>query len=95
MDLVDLDADGRGGPREARLLEALAPMRVAPDVRDAPVLQDAGEPGVGVVVDHHHRGAAQVELLHGPQSDALQPAHDDVAAPAFGRCRIHAGMLST
>ena len=93
VDLVDLDADHRGGTRQAGLLESLAPVGVAPDVGDAPVVQGPGEAGVGVVVDHDDRGAAQGELLHGPQADALEPADDHVPVHVVGFQTVHPGML--
>ena len=49
--------------------------------------------GIGVVVDHHDPGAAQVELLHRAQPHALEAAHDHVTLHAFGLVPIHQGML--
>jgi hypothetical protein len=93
VDLVDLHADHGGGARRPGLLEAFATVRPAAHVRDAPVRQDAGEPGVGVVVDHHHLRPAEVELLDGAQPDALETAHNDVAGHAVGHRGIHPRML--
>ena len=83
-------AAARARPASSQALAAMGP---AAYVRDAPVRQDAGEPGVGVVVDHHHLGAAEMELLHRAQSDALEPAHNDVTGDAIGRHGIHGRML--
>ena len=93
VDLVDLHADHGGGPRQTRLFESFAPVGVSPDVGDPPVVEGPPAAGIGVVVDHHHRGAAEVELLHGTQPDALQPADDHVALHALGLREIHPGML--
>ncbi len=65
VDLVDLDTDDRGGPRQARFVEPFAPVGVPPDMGDAPVVEGPPAAGISVVVDDHDLGTAQVELLHG------------------------------
>ena len=93
VDLVDLDADHRGGTRQACFLESLAPMGVAPNVGDAPIVQGPGEAGVGVVVDHDDLRAAEGELLHGAQSDTLEAADDHVTIHVVGLHANHPRML--
>ena len=93
VDLVDLDTDHRGGARQPGLLEPLATVRVAADMGHAPVVQGPPTAGIGVVVDHDDPGAAQMELLHGAQPHALEPAHDHVTLHALGVLPIHQGML--
>ena len=93
VDLVDLDTHHRGGARQARFLESLPPVGVAPDMGNAPVVQSSREARIGVVVDHDDLGAAEVELLHGAQADALEPADDHMTLHALRVGAIHAGML--
>ena len=93
MDLVHLDADHRDGPFQSSLVEALATMGVTADMRHAPVVERAPAAGIGVVVDHDHRGAAEGELLHGTKPDALQPADDDVTLHVVEALALHAGMV--
>ena len=59
VDLVHLDADHGDGPVQARFVEALAPVGVTADVGHAPVVEGAPAAGIGIVVDHDHRGAAE------------------------------------
>jgi len=93
VDLVDLHADHRQGLVQAGFVEGVTEVGVLLDVGDAPLLQDPGEPGIGVVVDPHDRGSAQVELFHRSEADALEPAHYDVVAHPGPRVRFHPGML--
>ena len=57
-------------------------------------LQGAPAAGIGVVVDHDDRGAAEGELLDGAQPDALQAADDHVALHVSGVLAVHQRMLS-
>ena len=95
VDLVDLHADHRGGPRQAGLLESLAPVGVPSDMGDTPVVQGPPAAGIGVVVDHHDLGAAEGELLHGAQPHALEAADDHMALHVLGVHAIHQRMLSS
>jgi hypothetical protein len=94
VDLVDLDTDHRCRPGQAGVFESLAAVCVAPDVGHAPVVEGPPAAGIGVVVDHDDRGAAEGKLLHGAQPHALQAADDHVVLHAVGALGIHQGMLS-
>ena len=87
VDLVDLDADDRGGPCQAGFVESLAPVGVAADMGHAPVVEGPPAAGIGVVVDHDDLGTAQVELLHGAQPDALEAADDHMTLHVLGAPR--------
>ena len=71
VDLVDLDADDGGCPRQAGLLESFAPVGVASDMGDTPVVEGPPAPGIGVVVDHDDLGAAEVRTA--PRRAARRP----------------------
>ena len=60
---------------------------------NAPVVEDPREAGIGVVVDHDNLGAAEVELLHGAQPDAVEAAEYDMALHVFGLGAVHPRML--
>jgi hypothetical protein len=62
----------------------------AGDQRHLPCGDRRGERRGGIVVHHHGRDAGQGELLHDPQADAGQPAHDHVTLPVRLRS-FHAG----
>ena len=94
VDLVDLHADHGRRPRQAGLFESFAPVGMAPDMGDAPVVEGPPAPGIGVVVDHDDLGTAEGELLHGAQPDALQAADDHMALHVLGVHAIHQRMLS-
>jgi hypothetical protein len=66
-------------------------MGVVANMGNAPVVEDSREAGIGVVVDHDNQGAAQVELLHGAQPDALEAAEMTWPSMSTGSARsIHA-----
>jgi hypothetical protein len=71
MDLLGLGADHRGGGGQPSLDERVTQIRRPLQVRHAPVLEDAGEPKVGIGVDHDHGRPAQVQLLDDSKSDPL------------------------
>ena len=70
---LDLGTDHGQGAREAGLQKSVAHVRGAAEVRDTPILQQAGKPAVGGVVDDQDRSPTEVELLHNAQSHSLEP----------------------
>ena len=92
MDLVHLDADDGRRSVEVRFGETLASVGVPTDVLHAPVLERPREAWIGVVIDDHHAGPAQVELLHRAQAHTLEAAHDHVSRSGVP---FHRGMLPT
>ena len=93
MDLVELSAHDGNGTIEPRFLEPLAKVRTSLDMAHAPLIEDAGESGVGIVVDDDDFGAAEMELLHRAQPDPLEATHDDVAGQFLERMVSHLDML--
>ena len=82
-------------PRQAGLLEPLAPMGVPSDMGDTPVVQGPPAPRIGVVVDHHDLGPTEGELLHRAEPHALEAADDHMALHVLGVHAIHQRMLSS
>ena len=93
VDLVAFDADHGGGPLQPGFGQSLATMGAAVDVGDTPVIEHPGEARVGVVVDHHHGRATQVELFDGPQAHSLEAADDHMATQRGVTWLIHPHML--
>ena len=79
VDLVHLDAHDCRRALEARFGETLASIGVPTDVLHAPVLERPREAWIGIVVDDHHAGPAQVELLHRAQAHTLEAADNHVS----------------
>jgi hypothetical protein len=63
-------------------------MGAAGEVRDAPAAHDAREPLVGLVVEDHHAGAREMQLLDGAQAHRVQAADDHVADPLAAELRM-------
>ncbi len=92
VDLVHLDADDRHRSVEACFGETLASVGVPTDVLHAPVLERPREAWIGIVIDDHHAGPAQVELLHRAQAHTLEAADNHVSRAGVP---FHWGMLPT
>ncbi len=78
MQVVGRRADHRHRAVESGGLQTVAEAGVAMDVGNSPPLHHARQPGVRVVVDHHHGDRRQMQLLDRAEADPGQAADDDV-----------------
>ena len=94
LDLGALGTDNGPGGRQSRFLEDGGDPGTAHHDGHVPGLDDPDQPGLGVVVDHHHSHTGLAELFDGSQPDALKAAHNDVAGPAPNGDPVHPGIVS-
>ena len=76
-----LGAHHGGGTGDARLVQGIAQVSAARQMRDSPAAHDAHEPLVLLVIEHHHPRAREMQLLDRAQPDRVQPAHDHMTDP--------------
>jgi hypothetical protein len=79
-EVVPVDADDRHRLHHPGSGQHLGQPRRPPHEPHAPVVEQAEQPVVGVVIDHHDRRARTGQLLDDPDAQRVQPTDDDVPA---------------
>jgi hypothetical protein len=87
--LRDLGADDGNRVRQSGLQQGVTQIGASSQMRHTPVLENAAEPAVGVVVNHDDRCPAEVQLLHNAEADTLETTHDHVVSHRHVHVRIH------
>ena len=69
------------GAEDARVEQRVAEVRAARQMRDAPAAHHARQALVGLVVEHNHARAGEMQLLDRAQAHRVQAADDHVTHP--------------